>query len=296
MTPLCRHILPAGHRCTQPAVKANKSGSAGSSSPAGSTSTAGTTSTMYCRHHQVVKITLAKVAPKPDPYGLHQPLAFVFSEDRSALQLNFTTVIAALNNRQISVPMANAFNRLLRSCETNLRRGPLHEPMPSQTASRSQDEESRPLRRNPNEAWLVDDDEESAPRPDHGAMVRSVILTPQGDEIAPVCEIREDGETESHGQECPCRPCAEQFRNAPREQHHPDCGCGQCEHAAPGNPPTEPDPQQETGSNNPAHEEPAADDPLFLEALSSRRKEIEKYEAKMAARFEAGRHDTTRTD
>ncbi len=70
MNQLCRHILPAGRHCTQPAVHA----------------------TLYCRHHQVIKRALAQVEPKPDPYGIYKPLPFVFPEDRAALQINFMLV------------------------------------------------------------------------------------------------------------------------------------------------------------------------------------------------------------
>jgi hypothetical protein len=199
MSQLCRHILPAGHRCTQPAVN----------------------STLYCRHHQVIKLTLAKVAPTPDPYGIHTPLPFVFSEDRAALQLNYSIVIAALNDKRIDLKTANAFNRLFRSCEINLRKGPLHEPHCDKKS------EPRATRRNPNEKWLVDD-EDSDPQQDHGGMVQVVILTPEREEIAPACEVFQEG-TESHGEVCPCQRCAEQFRNAPPEPHHHECQCGHCQ-------------------------------------------------------------------
>ncbi|HEX5235907.1 MAG TPA: hypothetical protein VFW25_11320 [Silvibacterium sp.] len=198
MTPLCRHIFPAGRRCTQPAV----------------------TTTLYCRHHQTVKLTLDKVKPTPAPYGLQQPLPFVFPEDRAALQINFMIVLSALNDKRITLQTANGFNRILRSCAMNLKQGPLTAPLVEKSAE-------KPARRNPNEAWLTDDDDDS--QQDFGGMVRSVILMPDGEEIAPICELPEEGEdVESHGENCPCRRCAEEFRAAPPERHHAQCACEQC--------------------------------------------------------------------
>lgn len=208
MTSLCRHILPAGRRCTQPAVN----------------------NSLYCRHHQVVKVTLAKVAPKPDPYKFHHPLPFVFTEDRAGLQINYSLVIAALNDKRIDVPTANAFNRLLRSCEMSLRRGPLHET----TVTASREKKPRLTRRNPNEKWLVDDEDDSDSRDSHDSqpamipMVERVILTPAGEEIAPACDLLDEEAGESHGQCCPCQRCSEEFRNAPPEPHHRQCECGLC--------------------------------------------------------------------
>jgi hypothetical protein len=60
-------------------------------------------------------------------------------------------------------------------------------------------------------------------------MVRSVVLTPDGEEIAPLREVWEEDEVETHGEDCPCQNCAQQFRGAPPEQHHLDCQCGICE-------------------------------------------------------------------
>ncbi|HEX5234847.1 MAG TPA: hypothetical protein VFW25_05895 [Silvibacterium sp.] len=197
MTPLCRHIFPAGRRCTQPAV----------------------TTTLYCRHHQTVKIILEKVKPTPAPHGLQQPLPFVFPEDRAALQINFMIVLSALNDKRITLQTANGFNRILRSCAMNLKQGPLTAPLVEKNTE-------KPARRNPNEAWLTDDDDDS--QQDLGGMVRNVILTPDGDEIAPICELPEEGEVESHGESCPCRRCAEEFRAAPPERHHAQCACEQC--------------------------------------------------------------------
>jgi hypothetical protein len=63
MNQLCRHILPAGRPCTQPAVR----------------------STLYCRHHQVIKRALAQVEPKPDPYGIYELQSAVIVQEKMEL-------------------------------------------------------------------------------------------------------------------------------------------------------------------------------------------------------------------
>lgn len=103
MYSLCRHIMPSSKPCGSPALK----------------------ETLFCYNHTKVRATLAKVEPRTDPSGVHQPLPFVFPEDRAALQLNYSVVVNALNDKRIDLQTANAFNRLLRSCEINLSRGPL---------------------------------------------------------------------------------------------------------------------------------------------------------------------------
>jgi hypothetical protein len=200
MNPLCRHILPAGRHCTQPAVR----------------------STLYCRHHQVIKRALTQVEPKPDPYGIYTPLPFVFPEDRAALQINFMLIAQALNDQSINIQMANTFNRIFRSCEINLRNGLLHETDRDKPQKQAQ-------RRNPNEKWLTDDDDSEPQRDPRGEMVRSVVLTPEGEEIAQLRELWEKGEDETHGEDCPCQNCAQQFRGAAPEKHHLDCKCAICE-------------------------------------------------------------------
>ena len=62
--------------------------------------------------------------------------------------------------------------------------------------------------------------------------VSRVILTPDGDEIAPPVEMLEPNEAEPiHHKGCPCLLCAEKYRNQPPEEHHPACQCGLCEEA-----------------------------------------------------------------
>ncbi len=194
MNQLCRHIFPAGRHCTQPAVR----------------------TTLYCRHHQVIKRALAQVEPKPDPYGIYKPLPFVFPEDRAALQINFMLVAQALNDRSIHIQMANAFNRIFRSCEINLSRGPLTEPnTKTRTKKSAQDQD---------QDWDQHQDYDPACDPN---IIHRVILTPQGEEISvPRTRFEENEAPLTHGKDCPCRVCAEEHRGAPLEEHHVDCKCG----------------------------------------------------------------------
>jgi len=171
MIQLCRHILPSGVLCKQAAVR----------------------ETLYCRHHQTVKAAVAQCKPAPSPYGIFEPLAFAFPEDRAALQINYFAVLQALNDKRIDNRTANTMNRLLRSCEANLSHGPLAESK-----------------------------RENA--------VQRVILTTDGEEIAPPREVlEEDEEPPVHGEACPCLKCAEEYRDAAPEQHHANCKCGLCE-------------------------------------------------------------------
>ncbi|MGC2545608.1 MAG: hypothetical protein WA426_07160, partial [Silvibacterium sp.] len=140
--------------------------------------------TLFCRHHAALKTAVAQCKPAPDPYGIHKPIPFVFPEDRAAIQLNLFMVLQALNDKSIDNRTANTMNRLLKSCEHNLGRTP-----------------------------LAGESKENA--------VQRVILTPDGEEIAPPREALEEGENPPlHHKGCPCQKCAEQYRNAPAEQHH----------------------------------------------------------------------------
>ncbi len=148
--------------------------------------------TLFCRHHAALKTAVAQCKPAPDPYGIHKPISFVFPEDRAAIQLNLFMVLQALNDKSIDNRTANTMNRLLRSCEHNL----------GQTS-------------------LAGESKENA--------VQRVILTPDGEEIAPPREALEEGENAPlHHKGCPCRKCAEQYRDAQPEQHHQNCQCGLC--------------------------------------------------------------------
>jgi hypothetical protein len=132
-------------------------------------------------------------ARRPVAYGAHDPLPLVFPEDRASIQLDLALVLEALNHQKIDTTMANTMNRLLHSCSLNLGKGP-----------------------------LVDAEAQD--------VVRRVILTPEGEEIAPPREVLEEGEAKPvHGVQCACRRCAEEHRGAEPEQHHRDCQCGLCE-------------------------------------------------------------------
>ena len=149
--------------------------------------------TLFCRHHAALKTAIAQCKPAPDPYGIHKPIPFVFPEDRAAIQLNLFMVLQALNDKSIDNRTANTMNRLLKSCEHNLGQTPLAGESKENTVQR-------------------------------------VILTPDGEEIAPPREALEEGENPPlHHKGCPCQKCAEQYRDAQPEQHHANCQCGLCE-------------------------------------------------------------------
>ena len=148
--------------------------------------------TLFCRHHAALKTAIAQCKPAPDPYGIHKPIPFVFPEDHAAIQLNLFMVLQALNDKSIDNRTANTMNRLLKSCEHNLGQTP-----------------------------LAGESKENA--------VQRIILTPDGEEIAPPREALEEGENAPlHHKGCPCQKCAEEYRNAAPEQHHKDCQCGMC--------------------------------------------------------------------
>ena len=168
MTPLCRHLLAAGHPCSQPAVNGSH----------------------YCRHHGLVKRHTSRRPRNPNDFTFTMP--FVYPEDRAAIQFNLNLVMQALNDHRIDAKTANSFNNLLRSCRLNLGKTPLLDP-------------------------------------DAKHAVQQVILTPEGDEIAPPRAALEEGESPLHDKNCLCPRCAEEFRNAPPEQHHADCKCGLCD-------------------------------------------------------------------
>jgi hypothetical protein len=132
-----------------------------------------------------------KLTGRPARYG-SIVIPFVYPEDTAAINLNLFLVLQAQAEGKIDSRTANSMTANLRAAAVNLRRQPLVEQDPRNTVQR-------------------------------------VILTLEGDEIALPRELLEKGEALVHGAECPCRVCAEEFRNAPPEQHHPDCKCGLCE-------------------------------------------------------------------
>ncbi|HTV06219.1 MAG TPA: hypothetical protein VME86_12695 [Acidobacteriaceae bacterium] len=170
MIQLCRHILPGGKLCDQAAVK----------------------DTLFCRHHSTVKTTLAKEKAAPDPELMHTPIAFVYPEDKAAVQLNYFLVLEALNHKRIDSRTANAMNRLLHSCELNMRKGALAE------ANREK-------------------------------VAKNVVTLPDGEEVGmPRQAMEVSDEPVKHTEECLCAMCEEEFRGAEKERHHAECKCGAC--------------------------------------------------------------------
>lgn len=135
MINLCRYILQGGNSCQQAAI----------------------TGEHYCRHHLVVRRTVAANQPKQNPYRVEKPLALVFPEDRAALMIDVFVVMQAFNEGEISPRTANIFTRLLHECGGILKQGPLYDS-------------------------------------DHEHAVRRVFVTPEGEEIAPAREVPESSE------------------------------------------------------------------------------------------------------
>ena len=223
MIQLCRHIFRDNRQCGQPAVNG----------------------TYFCRHHRDVKDwkrpsgLRSQIRTQSYDHGTIlvpgagtrtcTDLELEFPEDPAAILTNIYRVTSLLVKGHIDRPTANSVTYGMQVCLSALNGKPLFEPAsaPAPTRSRSHSTEA-------------DDDDDSetgtryydpanppqqVPRPVH-----RVILTPDGDEIAPPVEILEDNEAEPiHHKGCPCRICAEKYRNHPPELHHPNCTCGLCE-------------------------------------------------------------------
>lgn len=135
MISLCRYILQGGSQCQQAAINGE----------------------YYCRHHLVVRRTVAAATPRQNPYHVEKVLPLVFPEDRAALQIDIFVVMQAFNQGDISPKRANILTRLLHECSINLKHGPLYDT-------------------------------------NHETAVRSVVVTPEGEEIAPEREVPEDSD------------------------------------------------------------------------------------------------------
>lgn len=94
----CRHILESGRRCAQPAVH----------------------NSVYCRHHQTVKLSFAQPAVR----AAQAPLPLVFPGDSAAIEHNRALVAQALKRGRIDKAKAAAFTRIFRSCEIVSRNNP----------------------------------------------------------------------------------------------------------------------------------------------------------------------------
>jgi hypothetical protein len=221
MVQSCRHIL-VNHQCGAPALRGQH----------------------FCRHHRDLHnwkrrsglrshITTptqtydhgTMLVPEPKVYP---PLELEFPEDRASIQINIFRIIDYLARGLMDRSTATALMYGMQVAQTNLGKTPLLESVPashshSRTRSQSDDDDS--------ETTYSDS---SAPAAPVSRVVSRVILTPEGDEIAPPVEILEDNEAEPiHHRLCPCLLCAEKYRNQPPEEHHPDCQCGLCEDQEP---------------------------------------------------------------
>lgn len=196
MYALCRHIKTDGKRCGCPAIK----------------------DTPFCHNHREQRQRAAQIPPPPDPYGWDKrPLPLVPPEDRPSVELNLHIVIEAFNNGHISATRANAFNRLYRTCEVNLTNGEREHDRQQRLAQKKAEDRNK-------KGWYEDADQ---PNP-HADTLREVVLTPEGEQIAPLQEVWEQDERHRPNSTCPCHECAIEFRNAQPEQHHQDCKCTTC--------------------------------------------------------------------
>ena len=159
-------------------------------------------------------------APAPQVYP---PIELEYPEDRVSIQTNLYRIADALARGRAERSTATALLYAMQVCQTNLGKRPLIE---APSASRPSESQDRSQRGSQNEHT-------DQPAGRHALRtVHRVILTPDGDEIAPPIEILEDNEAEPiHHRLCPCLLCAEKYRNQPPELHHPDCQCGLCEEA-----------------------------------------------------------------
>jgi len=227
MMQLCRHIKTSGHRCAAIALSRHN----------------------FCYHHDHLHIErrssgLRSQLKTKTPIPTHDletipvpviaepnppsPVSLEFPEDPAAILTNIYRVTNLLVQGQIDRPTANSVTYGMQVCLTALSGKSsgksLFDPAP-QTHSQSP---SRNDSGDGDSETTYSDRSNPATAVSHP--VHRVILTPDGDEIAPPAEILEDNEAEPiHHRLCPCLLCAEKYRNQPPEEHHPDCQCGLCE-------------------------------------------------------------------
>ena len=225
MIQLCRHILAGNRQCSQPA--ANR--------------------TLFCRHHRGVRTwkrglrSQISVPTQTYDHGtilvpdrspqVHPALELEFPEDPAAILTNIYRATSLLIHGHIDRPTANSVTYGMQVCLSALNGKSLFEraaPTPSRSRSAVTDTD-------PETGITYSDPGCPTSRGDVCSRpVHRVILTPDGDEIAPPVEILEDNEAEPiHHKGCPCMTCAENYRNHPPELHHPDCTCGLCEEQQP---------------------------------------------------------------
>ena len=237
----CRHILEGNHQCGSPALKGQRycrhhrgihdyqgrSGLRSRIRPQAAGQTAGPIPTQSYDHGTVL-VPESRVAPQT-----HHPLQLLYPEDRASIQANIYFIADYLARGLMDRSNATALMYAMQVAQTNLGKRPLLEPLAAPTPNHSQ---SRPN---------TDTDSDSETTYDPGCPtsggsdvglrpVHRVILTPEGDEIAPPLEILEDNEAEPvHHKGCPCMTCAEKYRNHAPEEHHALCQCGLCEEQEP---------------------------------------------------------------
>ena len=225
MIQLCRRIFRNNRQCGQPAVNGS----------------------FFCRHHRDVKDwkrrsglrSQIRIETPTQTYDhgtascsrpTYPPLDLEFPEDPAAILTNIYRVTTLLVQGHIDRPTANSVTYGMQVCLSALNGKPLFEPAasaPARSQSRSCDTDSDP----DSETTYTDPGCPTSGRSDVGSRpVHRIILTPDGDEIAPPVEILEDNEADPiHHKGCPCLLCAEKYRNHPPEEHHPNCQCGLCE-------------------------------------------------------------------
>ncbi len=101
MIQLCRHILPAGRECAQPALHG----------------------TLYCRFHTQARKHTSRRRRSPNDFTFTIP--FALPEDRAAIQLNLHLIALATIEGRIEPAIARALTYTYRACALNLAKGPL---------------------------------------------------------------------------------------------------------------------------------------------------------------------------
>jgi hypothetical protein len=151
------------------------------------------------------------------PEEIQPPVQLLFPEDRASIQINLCRIAVAQAESRIDTRTANSMTWNQQVSMANLSRQPLIDAAPATARSAASSRDN-------------DDSDSATTTPAPMRTVHRVILTPEGDEIAPPVEILEDNEAEPiHHKGCPCLLCAEKYRNQPPEEHHPACQCSLCE-------------------------------------------------------------------
>ena len=97
MIPLCQYILQGDQQCEQAAIKGGH----------------------YCRHHQVVRKSVA--AAEAEGELAHPSLPFHFPSDHGSQLYNYYQVLQALNEGRLNNKTANMMIRLLKACDASLK-------------------------------------------------------------------------------------------------------------------------------------------------------------------------------